>query len=143
MAHHIDQLKHIIDHSERIIFFTGAGVSVASGVPDFRSMGGLFDEISKEGYSPEYLLSTNYLEDDPIGFMRFCHKRLLLEDKLPNPVHKWIAELEQRQHSLGSSRKILMAFIVMQEANMSMNYMAHSIAFTVRIVSNSTRKMKS
>lgn len=94
MAHHIDQLKHIIDHSERIVFFTGAGVSVASGVPDFRSMGGLFDEISKEGYSPEYLLSTDYLEDDPIGFMRFCHKRLLLEDKLPNPVHKWIAELE-------------------------------------------------
>lgn len=35
MAHHIDQLKHIIDHSERIVFFTGAGVSVASGVPDF------------------------------------------------------------------------------------------------------------
>ncbi|ELP8732063.1 NAD-dependent protein deacylase [Staphylococcus pseudintermedius] len=101
MAHHIDQLKHIIDHSERIVFFTSAGVSVASGVPDFRSMGGLFDEISKEGYSPEYLLSTDYLEDDPIGFMRFCHKRLLLEDKLPNPVHKWIAELEQRQHSLG------------------------------------------
>lgn len=101
MAHHIDQLKHIIDHSERIAFFTGAGVSVASGVPDFRSMGGLFDEISKEGYSPEYLLSIDYLEGNPVGFMHFCHKRLLLADKLPNPVHKWIAELEQRQQALG------------------------------------------
>lgn len=143
MAHHIDQLKHIIDHSERIVFFTGAGVSVASGVPDFRSMGGLFDEISKEGYSPEYLLSTDYLEDDPIGFMRFCHKRLLLEDKLPNPVHKWIAELEQRQHSLGVITQNIDGLHSDAEANMSMNYMAHSIAFTVRIVSNSTRKMKS
>ncbi|EES96345.1 putative NAD-dependent deacetylase [Staphylococcus aureus subsp. aureus TCH130] len=60
-------LKHILDQSHRITFFTGAGVSVASGVPDFRSMGGLFDEISKDGLSPEYLLSRDYLEDDPEG----------------------------------------------------------------------------
>ena len=41
------KLKEIVDKSNKIVFFTGAGVSVASGIPDFRSMGGLFDEISK------------------------------------------------------------------------------------------------
>ena len=94
-------LKHILDQSNRIAFFTGAGVSVASGVPDFRSMGGLFDEISKDGLSPEYLLSRDYLEDDPEGFINFCHKRLLFVDTKPNIVHDWIAKLEHNQKSLG------------------------------------------
>lgn len=97
----IEQFKEIINDSNKITFFTGAGVSVASGVPDFRSMGGLFDEISKDGYAPEYLLSTDYLNDDPIGFVDFYHKRLLIADKQPNLVHHWIAKLEQDKRSLG------------------------------------------
>lgn len=101
MNRNIEQLKDIINNSRRITFFTGAGVSVASGVPDFRSMGGLFDEISKDGYSPEYLLSTNYLQDDPEGFVDFYHKRLLLADKQPNIIHHWIAQLEKDHQSLG------------------------------------------
>ncbi|MFQ3844674.1 NAD-dependent protein deacylase [Staphylococcus pseudoxylosus] len=101
MNRNIEQLKDIINNSRRITFFTGAGVSVASGVPDFRSMGGLFDEISKDGYSPEYLLSTNYLQDDPEGFVDFYHKRLLLADKQPNTIHHWIAQLEKDHQSLG------------------------------------------
>lgn len=101
MNQDIEQLKEIIDNSKHITFFTGAGVSVASGVPDFRSMGGLFDEISKDGYSPEYLLSENYLNDDPQGFVEFYHKRLLLADKKPNVVHQWIADLEHEGKSLG------------------------------------------
>ncbi|PTG43113.1 NAD-dependent protein deacylase, partial [Staphylococcus cohnii] len=44
--------RHIIDTSNSITFFTGAGISVASGIPDFRSIGGLYEEISKNGYSP-------------------------------------------------------------------------------------------
>ena len=48
MSNKIEKLKEIVDKSNNIVFFTGAGVSVASGIPDFRSMGGLFDEISKE-----------------------------------------------------------------------------------------------
>ncbi|MBM6629275.1 NAD-dependent protein deacylase [Mammaliicoccus vitulinus] len=101
MNHKIEQFKDIIDASNKITFFTGAGVSVASGIPDFRSMGGLFDEISKDGYSPEYLLSTNYLQDDPEGFVEFYHKRLLIADKKPNLVHEWIAQLEKDHRSLG------------------------------------------
>ncbi len=61
-------------------------------------MGGLFDEISKDGLSPEYLLSRDYLEDDPEGFINFCHKRLLFVDTKPIIVHDWIAKLERNQH---------------------------------------------
>ncbi len=49
MEKEIQLLKSILERSNNIVFFTGAGVSVASGIPDFRSMGGLFDEISKDG----------------------------------------------------------------------------------------------
>lgn len=101
MASNIEQLKALINNSNKITFFTGAGISVASGIPDFRSMGGLFDEISQDGFSPEYLLSADYLQDDPTGFMNFCHKRLLYTDKQPNIVHEWIAQLEQKGQSLG------------------------------------------
>lgn len=59
-------------------------------------MGGLFDEISKEGYSPEYLLSIDHLNDNK-SFIDFYHKRLLVADKKPNIVHEWIAELEKRR----------------------------------------------
>ncbi|QLK85265.1 NAD-dependent protein deacylase [Staphylococcus sp. 17KM0847] len=97
----ITQLKNIIDHSQRIVFFTGAGVSVASGIPDFRSAGGLYDEVEKEGRSPEYLLSSDYLHTDPTGFMAFCQRYLLFADKKPNAVHHWIAQLEQSGQSLG------------------------------------------
>ncbi len=95
------QLADIIGKSDDIVFFTGAGVSVASGIPDFRSMGGLFDEISKRGHSPEYLLSINHLQDDPDSFIRFYKKRLLLADKSPNAVHEFIAGLERRGRSGG------------------------------------------
>ena len=64
LGNKIEKLKEIVDKSNKIVFFTGAGVSVASGIPDFRSMGGLFDEISKDGYSPEYLLSVDHLNDN-------------------------------------------------------------------------------
>ncbi len=101
MDENIAQLKTIINQSHKIVFFTGAGVSVASGIPDFRSIGGLYDEISKKGYSPEYLLSADYLHSDPIGFMDFCHQYLLFADKAPNPVHQWIAQLEKEKRSLG------------------------------------------
>ncbi|BBD89402.1 NAD-dependent protein deacetylase [Staphylococcus caprae] len=97
----IQRLKEMIEESKKIVFFTGAGVSVASGIPDFRSMGGLFDEISKDGQSPEYLLSVDHLNDDKESFIDFYHKRLLIADKKPNIVHQWIAELEHEGQSLG------------------------------------------
>lgn len=97
----IKKLKEIIDTSDRIVFFTGAGVSVASGIPDFRSDDGLYHAIEQKGASPEYLLSHDYLKADPVGFMEFCHQYLLFSDKKPNPVHDWIAQLEAQGRSLG------------------------------------------
>ncbi|CAM4154919.1 NAD-dependent protein deacylase [Lacicoccus alkaliphilus] len=101
MRQQYQQLADIIEKSDNIVFFTGAGVSVASGIPDFRSMGGLFDEISNAGHSPEYLLSIDHLKDDPGSFISFYKKRLLLADKSPNPVHDFIAGLEAEGRSLG------------------------------------------
>lgn len=101
MSNEIQRLKNILEKSNSIVFFTGAGVSVASGIPDFRSMGGLFDEISKDGQSPEYLLSVDHLNDDKESFIDFYHKRLLIADKKPNIVHQWIATLEHEHQSLG------------------------------------------
>ncbi|PNZ08873.1 NAD-dependent protein deacylase [Staphylococcus simiae] len=101
MNNKIEQLAKIIADSNNIVFFTGAGVSVASGIPDFRSVGGLYDDITEQGFSPEYMLSHDYLETDPLGFMAFCHSRLLFADKKPNVVHQWIAKLEQQGKSLG------------------------------------------
>lgn len=97
----IQQLKDIVNNSNQIVFFTGAGVSVASGIPDFRSMGGLYDEISKDGQSPEYLLSIDHLHDNKESFINFYLERLLIADKKPNIVHQWIAQLENQQKSLG------------------------------------------
>ncbi|PTI40782.1 NAD-dependent protein deacylase [Staphylococcus succinus] len=101
MNHNIELFKDLIDTSDKITFFTGAGISVASGIPDFRSIGGLYDKVSKDGYLPEYLLSADYLQSDPTGFINFCHKYLLFANKQPNIVHQWIAQLEKNHQSLG------------------------------------------
>ncbi|MCD8904167.1 NAD-dependent protein deacylase [Staphylococcus chromogenes] len=97
----ITLLKDIINQSNKIVFFTGAGISVASGIPDFRSVGGLNDKIANQGYAPEYMLSADYLHADPQGFIDFCYQYLLFADKAPNVVHQWIAQLEAEGHALG------------------------------------------
>lgn len=101
MSQQIKQLKQIVDSANKITFFTGAGISVASGIPDFRSVGGLNEKIAENGYSPEYMLSSDYLNADPEGFMRFCYQYLLFADKAPNVVHQWIAQLEKEGRALG------------------------------------------
>lgn len=101
MSKPVFKLYEMISESDKIVFFTGAGVSVKSGIPDFRSMGGLFDEISEQGYDPEYLLSINHLEDHPESFINFYKKRLLLADKKPNIVHEYIKKCEAQNISLG------------------------------------------
>ncbi|MFB9859815.1 NAD-dependent protein deacylase [Salinicoccus siamensis] len=102
MKNDIRRFQSIIDTSHDIVFFTGAGVSVESGIPDFRSMGGLFDEIRQSGNSPEYLLSRDHLDEEPERFVQFYRKRLLTSDKHPNSVHRFIAEMETAGRSLGT-----------------------------------------
>lgn len=102
MDNDLRRFKDIMEEGRRIVFFTGAGVSVKSGIPDFRSMGGMFDEISKGGHSPEYLLSADHLNDNPESFIDFYRKRLLMADKAPNIVHEYIASLEEDGRSPGA-----------------------------------------
>ena len=94
MNEKIEQLQNIIDSSERIVFFTGAGVSTDSGIPDFRSQDGLYHQEYK--YPPETIISRTFFDANPEEFYRFYKNRMLFPDAKPNRVHTYMAELEQR-----------------------------------------------
>jgi len=84
-----EELKKIIDESDNIVFFGGAGVSTESGIPDFRSTTGLYS------HSPEYLVSRTYFNKNKDGFFEFYKKYLVYEDVKPNDAHKVLAHLEK------------------------------------------------
>jgi len=91
-------LQDWIDSSQRIVFFGGAGVSTESGVPDFRSKDGLYNQhdVRFDAYSPEYLLSHDCLVDEPEVFFEFYRQKLDARDVEPNTAHRYLAELEKR-----------------------------------------------
>ena len=89
----IEQLQTIIDDSRRIVFFGGAGVSTESGIPDFRSVDGLYNQ--KYDYPPETILSHTFFEKKTAEFCRFYRDKMLCLDKKPNKAHLWLAELEK------------------------------------------------
>ena len=89
----IEQLQTIIDDSRRIVFFGGAGVSTESGIPDFRSVDGLYNQ--KYDYPPETILSHTFFEKKTAEFYRFYRDKMLCLDKKPNKAHLWLAELEK------------------------------------------------
>ena len=92
MTEPIKQLRELVDQSERIVFFGGAGVSTESGIPDFRSTGGLYHQEWK--YPPEVILSHTFYESNPEEFFRFYRAKLLAPDARPNAAHKKLAEWE-------------------------------------------------
>lgn len=77
-----------------MVFFGGAGVSTESGIPDFRSTGGLYSQ--KYPYPPETMVSHSFFEAHPQEFFRFYFDRMIAPDAKPNQAHKKLAELEQR-----------------------------------------------
>ena len=89
----IDQLQKIIDSSNNIVFFGGAGVSTESGIPDFRSVDGLYNQ--KYDYPPEEILSHTFFMRKPEEFFRFYKDKMLELDIKPNAAHKKLAELEK------------------------------------------------
>ena len=91
----INQLQEIIDSSENIIFFGGAGVSTESGIPDFRSESGIFKSLEKYGDTPENLVSHTYYMDHTEEFFNYYKENLIFEDAKPNPAHLKLAELEK------------------------------------------------
>jgi NAD-dependent deacetylase len=92
----LDIIKNLIKDAESTVFFGGAGVSTASGIPDFRGNSGLYRIVSEYGASPEEILSHNYLSDDPETFYRYYRENMLYPDATPNGAHKALAELEAR-----------------------------------------------
>lgn len=93
MTDEIKTLKEWVDHARQIVFFGGAGVSTESGIPDFRSTGGLYHQEWK--YPPETILSHTFYKSNPEEFFRFYRAKMLCPDAKPNAAHKKLAELEQ------------------------------------------------
>lgn len=86
-------LQQIIDKSKKILFFGGAGVSTESGIPDFRSVDGLYNQQWK--YPPEQIISHSFFEQNPVEFYRFYRAKLLPQGIEPNAAHLKLAELEK------------------------------------------------
>ena len=93
-AGELEILQGIIDRSRRIVFFGGAGVSTASGIPDFRSAEGLYAE-EEDGLSPEMILSKSFFYLQPERFFDYYRKHLLYPEAKPNAAHRKLFKLEQ------------------------------------------------
>ena len=89
----LEQLQSVIDNSKRIVFFGGAGVSTESGIPDFRSVDGLYNQ--KYDFPPEQILSHTFFMHNTEEFYRFYRDKMLCLDKKPNKAHLKLAELER------------------------------------------------
>ena len=114
----IEKLQELVDASSRIVAFSGAGWSTESGLPDFRSVDGLYQQRYR--YPPEEILSHHFYKENPEEFFAFYRSRMLYLDAKPNAAHKKLAELEQAGkllavvtqnidglHQLAGSRKVL------------------------------------
>ena len=89
----IEQLRQWIADSDNIVFFGGAGVSTESGIPDFRSTDGLYNQ--QYDYPPETILSHTFYKSNPEEFWRFYRDKMICLDAQPNPAHIKLAQLEQ------------------------------------------------
>lgn len=89
----IQTLQQFIDEARRIVFFGGAGVSTESGVPDFRSVDGLYNQQYE--WPPEQILSHTFFLRQPEDFFRFYRDKMLCPDAKPNAAHRKLAELER------------------------------------------------
>ena len=88
------KLQEIIDKTKRLVFFGGAGVSTASGIPDFRSAGGLYSERFGD-LTPEMILSSSFFYLHPAQFFAFYRSHMLFPDAQPNAAHRKLFEFEQ------------------------------------------------
>ena len=93
MDEKIETLRKWISESDNIVFFGGAGVSTESGIPDFRSVDGLYNQKWK--YPPETILSAGFFRRDPEEYYRFHREKLVIDGVKPNRAHLALARLEQ------------------------------------------------
>lgn len=114
----METLKQWIEDSKRIVFFGGAGVSTESGIPDFRSVDGLYNQ--KYAYPPETIISHSFYKRNPEEFYRFYKDRMIYQDAEPNAAHKALVKLEEEGklcsvitqnidglHQMAGSKKVL------------------------------------
>lgn len=94
MQDKIETLKQWIAESNNVVFFGGAGVSTESGIPDFRSVDGLYHQ--QYAYPPETIISHSFFEAMPEEFYRFYRDKLIIKGAQPNITHRKLAELEQQ-----------------------------------------------
>lgn len=90
----IEQLREWVLESDNIVFFGGAGVSTESGIPDFRSVDGLYHQ--QYDYPPETILSHTFYRKKPEEFYRFYRAKMLCLDAKPNAAHRKLAQWEQK-----------------------------------------------
>lgn len=90
----LDMIKRIVDESKSVVFFGGAGVSTASGIPDFRGVNGLYSVEEEYGYPPERMLSHDFLYTKPETFYKYYREKMIYPHAEPNEAHKALAELE-------------------------------------------------
>lgn len=93
MNSNIETLKKWIAESRSIVFFGGAGVSTESGIPDFRSVDGLYHQ--QYAYPPEEIISHSFFEKNPEEFYRFYRDKLIIKGAEPNITHRRLAQLEE------------------------------------------------
>ena len=98
----IARLQNAIDKAKRIVFFSGAGMSTASGIPDFRSSTGLY----KQNYRAEEILSHSFFMENPKEFYEFYREKMIYEDAKPNYAHQFISELQNQKEVLVVTQNI-------------------------------------
>lgn len=89
----IEQIVEVIQNSDNVVFFGGAGVSTESGIPDFRSVDGLYNQ--KYDYPPETILSHTFYRRKTSEFYRFYKDKMICKDAKPNVIHNTLAKLEK------------------------------------------------
>ena len=94
------ELKSLIDKAKKICVFTGAGISVPSGIPDFRSANGIYSKKYKHNLSPEEIISHSFFLKDTSMFYDFYRDKMLYPDAKPNEAHIYFAELEKKGKSV-------------------------------------------
>ncbi len=88
------RVKEVLDRSEKVVFFGGAGVSTESNIPDFRSEAGLYKAMNDYGYSPEHMLSRTFFMNHTEEFYDYYKKNLIYTEAQPNKAHLALAQLE-------------------------------------------------
>lgn len=91
-----ETLKDIINHARQIVVFTGAGISVPSGIPDFRSADGIYNQKTNLKIPPEEIISHSFYESYPKDFFGFYKEKMCYPNAQPNAAHKYFANLEKQ-----------------------------------------------